>query len=420
MNPTPLPGCPDPAIDKSIPGLTGSQQTPLPGSSNIEGLYIHIPFCARKCRYCDFYSLPGSRFEQLSLQKRFLAALLKELDQWLERLPIQPRTIFVGGGTPTHLAEELWYRLLEHLAQRGILQQVIEFTVEANPDTVSLPLMQLLQAGGVNRVSIGAQSFQPALLNILGRSHQPEEVCHAVQTAREAGIHNINLDLIFAIPTQTLELLEADLNQALALEPEHLACYALSYEPQTPLSLDRLEGRIEPVPEEVERRMYLRLIERLEQAGYEHYEISNWARRIRLDSQGATSCRCLHNLTYWTNGNWLGLGPAAASHIDGRRWKNQPDLSAYLTALEQEQSPPLSEWEMLEPDRRLGEAIMLGLRLRQGLDWAAWGPRLNADPRRKQNIDHLIQLGLLERTATHLRLSREGLLVADSVIAQLL
>jgi len=273
---------------------------------------------------------------------------------------------------------------------------------------VTPDVLRALASGGANRLSMGAQTFQPRLLNALERWHEPASVGRAVELARKVGVGQINLDLIIGIPGQTMVELEDDLSRAIELGPEHLSCYELTYEKGTPLTAKAARGEGQPLDEETQRAMYERVMQRLVEAGYEHYEISNWAK---------PGCRCQHNLAYWQNRNWLGLGPSAASHVDGWRWKNRPDLKVYLTS---EGQPPAVDVERLEADRAIGERMMLGLRPREGmaLKWVA--ENVPADSARARAIGELLSLGMLEKTPTNLRLSREGLFVADAVIGKLL
>ncbi len=368
------------------------------------GLYVHVPFCFHKCHYCDFYSIVDDR----NRQGAFVQRLSDELAWWCDRAGLQPMTVFVGGGTPTLLPAEGWRRLLGELGDRGVLERVGEFTVEANPETLTPALLKVLTGGGVNRMSIGAQSFDPVLLKALERWHEPASVARAVAMARDAGLTNVNLDLIFAIPGQSEAQLERDLDAALALGPQHVSCYSLTFEPGTPLEQRRRLGQIKPADEETQRWFYERVIARLAAGGYEHYEISNWARPGR---------RCEHNLLYWRNGHWLGLGPSAASHRAGRRWKNAPHLGRYLTSVG---PAPVSEEENLTPDGSIGEQFMLGLRLTEGVEWSWVQRHAPSSDRRRAEIDRLLSLGMLQRTAAHLRLSDEGRLLADSVLAALL
>ena len=371
-----------------------------------------MPFCGHKCAYCDFYSVvdPGRHGP-------FVAALSAELRCRAEQVAPAPRTLFVGGGTPTLLAPALWRRLLGQFQRLGLVRALDEFTVEANPETVTVELVEVLVAGGVNRLSLGAQSAQRQLLATLDRRHGPETVARAVAVARRAGIDNISLDYIFALPGQTPAMLEADIDAAVALAPQHLSFYELTCEPGTELARRQLR----PVPPQLQRRMYERVMHRLDAAGYEHYEISNWALRAAPDPchgpAGSADHRCRHNLIYWQNENWLGLGPAAASHVDGFRWKNQPDLARYL---QQPGHPPTADHEQLPEPQRIGEHLMLGLRLRQGVPLGWLAQRLPEDDPRQGAIQELTDLGMLERTDTHLRLTRNGLFVADTVIAKLL
>ncbi len=405
-----------PAIDLQAP-------TPAIADRAIDALYLHVPFCFHKCHYCDFYSLVDSPAEpgEADRQERFTDRLIDEIRWAVAAHNPQPTTLFVGGGTPTLLRRALWDRLRGAFIESGLTDTLSEFTVEANPETVTLDVAQGLRTAGVDRVSLGAQSFDPDLLKALERWHDPDSVGKAVALLRQATITNINLDLIFAIPGQTLDMLDADLDAALSLKPTHLSCYSLIFEPNTPLTQRMKMGQVEPVDESLEREMYEHVIKRLDAAGYEHYEVSNWAKRVDADGEpsdaGLTDFRCQHNLAYWLNHNWLGLGPSAASHINGKRWKNEPHLGRYLGSTGQ---PPTTDQEELDADAQVGEQLMLRLRLIEGapIDWL--NALLALDSRRTAIMDELIDQGLLERTATHTRLTRDGLFVADGVIAKLL
>lgn len=337
--------------------------------------------------------------------------MIAELRHRAAQVELRPRTIFVGGGTPTLMRAELWERLLGEMRRSGVLDRVEEFTVEANPETVTPELMNVLVAGGVNRVSIGAQSFQPPLLKMLERWHEPANVGRAVETVRAAGIENVNLDLIFAVPGQTMETLRADLDAALALRPDHLSYYGLTYEPNTAMTQRLKMHQFEPADEDTERAMYEAVLDRLDTAGFEQYEVSNWAKR------GAVDRRCQHNLAYWTNRNWLGIGPAAASHIDGRRWKNRPHLGRYLDS---EGGPPIVDFEHLPEERRVGEELMLRLRLREGVPRPWLEQHLPRGDQRWRTINELTRIGMMEDRGDRLVLTRRGLFVADAVIGKLL
>lgn len=419
-----------------------------PGGSDV-GLYLHIPFCFHKCHYCDFYSVVSQldRADEPKRHARFTDALIREMERSVSAEPFVPNTLFIGGGTPTLLHRDSWDRLLNALHTLGLVgPHTDEFTVEANPETVEPELLALLVEHGVTRLSIGAQTFQPRLLQALERWHDPANVGRAVTLARDAGVREVNLDLIFAIPGQTLAELEDDLDRLLGLEPDHVATYSLTYEPGTALTQKLRLGRVSAVGDEVELAMYRRCIERVSAAGvgdagdsgdsggggggggsgdsgggFEHYEVSNFARRV---ADGG-SRRCRHNLVYWRNRPWLGFGPGAASHRDGRRWKNEPHLGRYCDAVLAGRPAPLCEDERLSPKARLGEWLMLGLRLREGVDRGELDRRLDAldDTRRRADIDAFIEQGLLEVTEAprpRLRLSDAGLMVADGVTSRLL
>ncbi len=422
------------------------------------GLYLHLPFCFHKCHYCDFFSVVEADGSQSPRQDAFCAALIRELECQAARHTLRPRTIFVGGGTPTYLRLELWQRLLERMRTLGVLDGVEEFTVEANPETVTLELMQLLASYGVNRTSIGAQSFNKTALKTLERWHNPESVPRAMDLCRAAGIGNLNLDLIFAIPGQTLAQLDEDLSELLRLQPQHLSTYGLTYEPNTALSARLKAGRVTPIGEDLERDMFALALNTLDANGYEHYEVSNWAKKVvdaaarrvaappvsrssldkppdvqdalapsassRTRRAAASTFRCAHNLVYWQNKEWLGCGPAAASHLAGCRWKNAPNLPRYIDGCAlPEPTPPIEDFEHLPEDRSIGEQLMLGLRLSEGvrLDWLAQvlGDGGKTAKRRQSAIADMEQIKMLERTPTHLRLTRAGLFVADAVIGKL-
>lgn len=368
-----------------------------------------MPFCFHRCHYCDFYSVVDRAAPDAanSRQPAFLDALRRELTARVDAAEhgLRPDSVFVGGGTPTMLRADLWRRLLQHLAECRLLDRVAEFTVEANPETVTPDLADVLAAGGVNRVSLGAQSFHPTHLKTLERWHDPASVRRAIDHFRGAGIRRINLDLIFAIPGQSIADFDDDLSAALDLGVEHLSCYGLTYEPNTALTTRLRQGKVTRCDEAVEAAMYEHAMDRLAAAGFEHYEVSAWARPGRQSR---------HNLHYWRNDEWLGIGPGAASHVQGVRWKNKPHLDQYIA-----RSPdaPISEWEHRDACGQAEDRLMMGLRLREGVD-ATWLDEAFAH--QAQELRRLIAAGLLQRGPQHTRLTRRGLLVADSVIGSLI
>lgn len=372
-------------------------------------LYIHIPFCTHKCHYCDFYSLVDTRDRQDAFVER-LCGELAALSAWAGPL----KTIFVGGGTPSLLRVDLWSKLLTCLHDRfdlsGVSGAAGEFTVECNPETVSLPLMETLSTGGVTRVSLGAQSFHPAHLKTLERWHDPEKVLPSLELAARAGITRRSIDLIFAVPGQTLAEWDADLRTALAMGVEHLSCYALTYEPGTAMTARLDRGEFVRADEDLEAEMFLHTLRTLRGAGLDRYEVSNFAR------PGAES---RHNLAYWRQESWLAAGPAASGHMAGLRWKNQPRLDDYLKPTPHAFSPVI-DVELPDERRALLERLMTGLRLREGVDAAeTLGRASHLDPGAADRIvkvaTRTIDRGLM-RGADRWSLTDEGFLIADAII----
>ena len=378
--------------------------TPQP----IRALYAHVPLCRRRCGYCDFYS------EVLDppLVTPLMDAMLAELERARGRHALDLATIFVGGGTPTVLPPEQLARLLRAAAALLRRDCQPEFTVEANPATVDASLAELLAAVGVNRLSLGAQSFERAELLTLDRLHETEDVVRTIDVCRTHGIRRVSLDLIFGIPGQTLASWERSLRAALALTPNHLSCYALTYEPGTPLHAELTAGYVERVDHDVEADMYELAIDLLAAAGYEQYEISNFARPGE---------ECRHNLVYWRNESYLGIGPAAAGYVEGVRYKNVADIGAYCDAVIAGRSPR-GEEERLAPEQQARETAMLALRLNDGLNRRAFAERFGSDPTEffADAVARHQSDGLLEVTDTALRLTRRGRLLADAVVRDFL
>jgi oxygen-independent coproporphyrinogen-3 oxidase len=369
---------------------------------------VHVPFCRRLCGYCDFYSVKLDAAAAGPL----VDILQRELATHADRHALAFETIFVGGGTPTVLPPELLRALLSHLAQHAAPAREIEFTVEANPATVTSEVARILSAAGVNRVSIGAQSFHATELAVLDRQHHPPQVAETVTACRQSGMKQISLDLIFAIPGQTLDSWRASLDAALSLAPDHLSCYSLTFEPGTRLREQPLAGAVVEVDPDLDADMYELAIDTLTSAGYEHYEVSNFAR---------PSCRCRHNLACWHNEPYLGIGPAAAGLVDGVRYRNVADVEAYVAAIRESRSPWEAQ-ERLTPAERARETAMLELRLTEGIDRTHFAQRYGSDPVSffREPVQRHATRGLLEVTETHLRLTRPGLLLADVVIADFL
>jgi len=381
------------------------------GEIRPRGAYLHVPFCRHKCHYCDFYSFVDTQ----DRQEAFVERLDRELADVASMLPADTppiETVFIGGGTPTMLRSPLLARLLASVRRHLPLvpDDRLEWTVEANPETVDREIADTLVAGGVNRASLGAQSFTPRLLAALERDHRIESVPEAMAQLRAAGISNLNLDLIFAVPGANLEEWRHDLEAALALEPSHLSAYGLTYEPNTPLAVKADRGEVEPVEQDLEAAMYELACERLAEAGFERYEISNWSRPGRA---------CRHNLLYWRNESWLAFGPSASGHLDGLRFKVVPRLGEWL---EDPRACPLAEWERLDASGTFGERLMLGLRLVEGVDgvWLEQGlERFDADGERGRAIERALDDGRLESVGGRVRLTDRGTLLANTLLAEL-
>jgi oxygen-independent coproporphyrinogen-3 oxidase len=359
-------------------------------------LYVHLPFCAHRCGYCDFVTAVGRRGEHGD----YVDALLAELELEGGALAEELETVFLGGGTPTFTDPAALERLLRSLPAAG------EITVEANPETVTPEVARLLREGGVNRVSLGAQSFHPHLLRVLERVAGPDDVRRAVYRLRDAGFDNISLDLIYGIPGQSAADLRSDLAEALALEPEHLSAYELEAKPGTRFThahgaeLERQAESMESYFEQV--------VETLTGAGYRWYETANFAQA------GPRDVRAQHNLGYWLGRDYLGIGVGAVSTIENRRWRNLPSLRGYVEALGAGCRPP-RELEELPAEVRETERVMLGLRLDEPVSVAAAGRSLDLD-----GLARLERLGLAERRGDGVALTPRGRFLGDGVTAALL
>jgi oxygen-independent coproporphyrinogen-3 oxidase len=363
-------------------------------------LYIHLPFCAHRCGYCDFVTAVGRR-DQHSV---YVDALLAELD--LERHLLAPDldTIFLGGGTPTFTEAAALERLL------AALPVASETTVEANPETVTPKLARLLRRYGVNRISLGAQTFDPELLRVLDRDAGPDDVRRAVDLLRGSGFDNISLDLIYGIPGQAAAGLERDLVEAIGLTPEHLSAYELEAKPGTRFT--HAHGEELGRQAEAMESYFELVVAALTAAGYRWYETANFCRRSEL-ARGR-DLRARHNLGYWLGHDYLGLGVGAVSTIENARWRNRPSLAAYVRALSGGTRPP-REPEALSPETRTAERLMLALRLDQPLPLA--GIEQALDPTGLQRVE---QLGLVRCDGGELALTDRGRFLGDAVTAALL
>jgi oxygen-independent coproporphyrinogen-3 oxidase len=369
-------------------------------SGEVRHLYVHLPFCASRCGYCDFVTVLG----RSGSHRSYVDALLGELE--LERALLAPEldTVFLGGGTPTFTAIEELARLLDAVPPAE------EVTVEANPETVTPDLAARLRQGGVTRASLGAQSFQPHLLEVLERRARPADVRRAFYVLRDAGFDNISLDLIYGIPGQSAADLERDLAEALALGPEHLSCYELEAKPGTRFT--HAHGAELARQAEAMETYFERVVEALSGAGYRWYETANFCRRPEL--AGGRDLRAQHNLAYWLGRDYLGLGIGAVSTVGGRRWRNAPSLGSYLAALGRGTAPARAV-EQIDEDTRRRERVLLGLRLDEPVPMA--GIETALDP---GALARLAGLGLAEQRDGELTLTRRGRFVGGAVTADLL
>jgi oxygen-independent coproporphyrinogen-3 oxidase len=403
--------------------------------SPVTGLYVHVPFCARKCEYCAFYS-EASDGDAIN---RYVAALVRELERVAPQL--RPRTVFFGGGTPSLLNVRQWEQILRAMDRLGLLGAA-EWTVECNPATVSADKARLLRDHGVNRLSLGVQSLDEALLDRIGRVHSREMVFKSFDLLRRVGFDNLNLDLMFAIPGQTLAMWQATLREALALGSEHLSCYEVIYEEDTPLFAQLHAGEFD-VNEDLACAMYEELVARASDASLHRYEIANFARdrspirengdqissprpetaisRSRLLAGEIPAFACRHNVNYWRGGDFFGLGPSATTYVRGVRTKNVSNTPLYCEQLEAGRRP-LASREQLPPLARAGETAAFGLRMVAGWPFAEFERVTGFDLRGEwaDDMQRLVEQGWGERDEQGFRLTFQGLRFADAAAEMLL
>ncbi|MDR1703554.1 MAG: radical SAM family heme chaperone HemW [Clostridiales bacterium] len=364
-------------------------------------VYVHIPFCASKCSYCDFLSFAGC---SKNLLEGYADALIKEIDRAAaEFTDYKTDTVFFGGGTPTFLPAVNLVKTLDALREPYHIVEDAEITTEANPESLDFDKLGELRAGGFNRLSIGVQSFDDTLLSCIGRIHSSGKARQSFEDARRAGFDNINLDLMFSLPGQDIGDWERTLDEACSLDPEHISCYSLTLEPGTRLGDEGCNQ-----DEDADRAMYALAKEKLIAAGYEHYEISNFAK---------PGYRCRHNLIYWTGYEYRGFGLGAHSLTDGVRWHNETDLNAYIKSagkggrLNQE---PLRERDLIS------EFMFLGLRLIDGINCEVFLDKFDKNIYEVygDQLNSLINRGLIERDAERIKLTSRGLDIANKVFIE--
>ena len=389
-------------------------QNPKSKTQNPLAVYVHIPFCAKHCAYCDFNVVverAGSALVPETVEA-IRSDIERSAEALLEHRPRRVETVFFGGGTPTYLTGAQLGAILQTIRDRFEVAPDAEISSEANPGSSDVEKFAEMRAAGFNRLSVGVQAFDDALLLRLDRLHSASEAEKAIVAARSAGFSNLSLDLMFGLPGQTLDLWRQSLDRALQCETEHLSLYALSLEPGTRFERMHRGGKLDLPDEDSELAMYEEAITRLTAAGLEHYEVSNFAR---------PGFRSRHNQVYWHNGEYLGVGPGAVSYLEGRRWKRERLPKRYADKVAS--GADLSvESEHLDAAGTLGETMMLGLRLSDGIALSHIRERFGIEPLQvfATQIETLTQRGLLILQSDRLQLTHSGLLLANSVLSEFL
>lgn len=375
--------------------------------SDLSGIYLHIPFCATRCHYCNF----ATGGYESDIARRYVAALIEEIGRARFKDPLMRSvdTIYLGGGTPTTLSIDQLAAILDSCHKTFDVATDAEITCEANPGSIDLDYLNDLRTAGINRLSFGVQSFDDGELQMIGRTHSSDEAREAVRMARQAGFQNVSIDLIAGLPEQTMATWRRNLDEAFSLEPDHISVYMLELYKDAPL-LHRVErGELRAIDEELTVEMYFALKDKAEMRGFDHYEISNWA------LPGAES---RHNLKYWTGAPYMAFGVSAAGYDGKSRWSNTRNIHEYLDKIERGQSAVI-ENTFLDDDDSQSESIFLKLRLKDGVDLSEHQLRFGVDVRSRysEEIDRLLDAGLIEFDRDRMRISRKGLVLANEVFA---
>ena len=372
--------------------------------NKLAGIYLHIPFCIKKCPYCDFYSITDQ-----SLKQPFVEALIQEM-QMISSPPLVCDTLYLGGGTPSVFKAKNIGRIIENAYRLFNISTDTEITIEVNPGTVTTEKLKEYQSVGINRINIGAQSFNDEILDFLGRIHSGNDADLTIRGAKKAGFDNIGIDLIYGIPGQTKKTWLSDLRKAVEFESEHLSCYMLTYEKGTPLDRERRQGRFKPVAGSLLGELFETTMEYLTAHGYVQYEISNFAKNASRISR--------HNFKYWSFSPYLGFGPSAHSFIEPRRYWNCRSVKKYMESIK-EGRLPIEEKEILSKEQRMMEMIYLGLRKTDGIDIDAINENLGINFRQMfaEKIKQLEEDGYILpiQPKNHCALSRKGMLFLDSI-----
>lgn len=363
------------------------------------GIYIHIPFCIRKCRYCDFVSFSGRD----DIKDCYIDNLIKEMAEYSGE---KADTVFIGGGTPTSLSTSQLERVLSAVERNFEIADGAEYSIEANPKTLDEEKLMLMKEHGVNRISVGVQSFNDAELCKIGRVHNAKEACDTAELIKKCGFDNFNLDLMSALPNQTLESFKNTLSKAVSLNPRHISCYSLIIEEGTLFAEEYKKGALQLPNEDLERDMYDFACEYLENNGYKQYEISNFAKK-GFESR--------HNIKYWHCDEYIGIGAAAHSYLNGVRFSNTSDINKYLRGEYRS-----GEREVLSIEDKIEEFVIMGLRMRRGIDKKEFENRFGykIEEIYKKELDKFIGYKLLIDSGERIYLSKEGISLSNSVMCE--
>jgi oxygen-independent coproporphyrinogen-3 oxidase len=372
------------------------------------GLYLHFPFCISKCPYCDFNSYQLKEENQIS---SYISAFYQEITTYSKKLKKNNiKTIYLGGGTPTILSGVQIYNILEFCKSKFTIDKDAEITIEANPGTLDGEKLKLLIESGINRLSLGAQSFNNLFLKKLGRIHNTQDIIDSYYLAREKGFNNINIDIMFALPGQTKEDLQVTLKKAISLKPDHLSLYNLTIKPGTEYYKKYKKGKLKLPTEDEEYDMYNWAINFLEESDFEHYEISNFARPYK---------KSMHNLIYWQNKPYLGIGAGAYSFIKGYRYMNYENPARYIKEIMSDKLP-VDNGEKLSLRKRMIETIILGLRTKDGVGYKKFKTRfgVNLNDIFSKQVNKLVNLGLLQKDNYRIKLTKKGIFLANTVFRE--
>ncbi|MDD2619309.1 MAG: radical SAM family heme chaperone HemW [Syntrophomonadaceae bacterium] len=373
------------------------------------GLYIHIPFCIKKCRYCDFYSEPLADSAYL---ESYTAALLIEIEQQAEKFSAaQISSIFIGGGTPSLLTVQQLAKIFSTIKKSFKLVDNIEISIEANPAALELSWLERIADIGINRLSIGVQSFADKELKILGRAHNCQDIMESIENLHSAGLTNFNIDLIYGIPGQSLNDWQNNLQRAVDCSPLHISAYLLQLGNDTPMAIDIEKGRLAMLDEDSEALLYYKALEFLQEKGLMHYEISNFCNR---------GFECLHNLNYWQAGEYIGIGAGAVSYTNCRRYINQVSWQEYIRNFRDKQNCVVEELEKMSAQEAIADAIILGLRLCRGINLHDYNIRFGTDIANEyaDSILSGIEKGLLKMEKGQLSLTKQGYFLSNEVLCQ--